>query len=183
MKRLLKGLGPNVIALGFASFFTDFGAELVVPLLPDFLRTMGATTQTLGFIEGVADSLASIFRVVTGWLSDRLGRRKIFVLAGYGIATAARPLFGLARVAWHVGLVRIADRFGKGLRLAARDALIADSSDPSARGKAFGFQKAMDHFGATLGPLLAMILLSRGLDYRGVFLLTAIPAALVLLVI
>src|SRR6266853_1511085 len=103
MRRLLKGLGPNVIALGIASFFTDFGAELVVPLLPDFLRTMGATPRTLGWIEGIADSL------------------------------------------------------GKGLRLAARDALIADSSEPFARGKAFGFQKAMDHFGATLGPLLAMV--------------------------
>jgi MFS family permease len=183
MRRLLRGLGPNVIALGIASFFTDFGAELVVPLLPEFLRSMGATTRTLGWIEGIADSLASIFRVVSGWLSDRLGRRKIFVLAGYGIASVARPFFGLAKVAWHVGIVRIADRFGKGLRLAARDALIADSSEPFARGKAFGFQKAMDHFGATLGPLLAMVLLARGWDYRGVFFLTAIPAAMVLLVI
>ena len=183
MRRLLRGLGPNVIALGFASFFTDFGAELVVPLLPDFLRTMGATPRTLGWIEGISDSLASVFRVVSGWLSDRLGRRKIFVLAGYGIASVARPFFGLARVAWHVGVVRIADRFGKGLRLAARDALIADSSEPSARGKAFGFQKAMDHSGATLGPLLALLLLAHGWDYRGVFFLTAIPAAMVLLVI
>jgi len=183
MRRLLRGLGPNVIALGFASFFTDFGAELVVPLLPDFLRTMGATPRTLGWIEGIADSLASIFRVVSGWLSDLLGRRKIFVLAGYGIASVARPFFGLAKVAWHVGVVRIADRFGKGLRLAARDALIADSSEPFARGKAFGFQKAMDHFGATLGPLLAMVLLAGGWDVRSVFFLTAIPAAMVLLVI
>jgi len=183
MRRLLRGLGPNVVALGFASFFTDLGAELVVPLLPDFLRTMGASPGTLGWIEGIADSLASIFRVVSGWLSDRLGRRKIFVLAGYGIASVARPFFGLARVAWHVGVVRVADRFGKGLRLAARDALIADSSEPFARGKAFGFQKAMDHFGATLGPLLAMVLLARGWDVRAVFFLTAIPAAMVLLVI
>lgn len=183
MRRLFRGLGPNVVALGFASFFTDFGAELVVPLLPDFLRTMGATPRTLGWIEGVADSLASIFRVVSGWLSDRLGRRKIFVLAGYGIASVARPLYGLAKVAWHVGVVRIADRFGKGLRLAARDALIADSCEPWARGKAFGLQKAMDHFGATLGPLLAMVLLARGWGYPDIFFLTAIPAAMVLLVI
>ena len=183
MRRLLRGLGPNVVALGFASFFTDFGAELVVPLLPRFILSLGGTARTIGWIEGVADSLASIFRVVSGWLSDRLGRRKIFVLAGYGIASVARPFFGLASVAWHVGVVRIADRFGKGLRLAARDALIADSSEPWARGKAFGFQKAMDHFGATLGPLLAMVLLARGWDERGVFFLTAIPAAMVLLVI
>ncbi|HEU4339746.1 MAG TPA: MFS transporter, partial [Planctomycetota bacterium] len=183
MRRLLRGLGPNVIALSVASFFTDFGAELVIPLLPGFLRSMRATTETLGWIEGISDSLASILRVVTGWLSDRLGRRKIFVLAGYGIASAARPLFGFARVVWHVGAVRIADRLGKGLRLAARDALIADSCEPWARGKAFGLQKAMDHFGATLGPLLAMALLARGWDYRGVFFLTAIPAAMVLVVI
>ncbi len=183
MRRLLKGLGPNVVALGFASFFTDFGAELVVPLLPGFLRSMGATTQTLGWIEGIADSLASVFRVVSGWLSDWLGKRKVFVLAGYGIASVARPLFGVATMVWHAGVVRIADRFGKGLRLAARDALIADSCEPWARGKAFGFQKAMDHFGATLGPLLAAGLLAAGWGVRGVFLLTAIPAAMVLFVI
>ena len=183
MRSLLKGLGPNVVALGLASFFTDFGAELVIPLLPAFLRSMGATTQALGVIEGVSDSLASVFRVISGWLSDRLGKRKIFVLAGYGIAAVARPLFGVATVVWHAGVVRIADRFGKGLRLAARDALIADSCEPWARGKAFGLQKAMDHFGATLGPLLAAALLAAGWGVREVFLLTAIPAGMVLLVI
>ena len=114
---------------------------------------------------------------------DRLGKRKIFVLAGYGIASVARPLFGVATVIWHAGAVRIADRFGKGLRLAARDALIADSCEPGARGKAFGLQKAMDHFGATLGPLLAAALLAAGWGVREVFLLTAIPAGMVLFVI
>ncbi|HZL72688.1 MAG TPA: MFS transporter, partial [Planctomycetota bacterium] len=106
MRRLLRGLGPNVIALGVASFFTDFGAELVIPLLPAFLRSMGATTQVLGVIEGVSDSLASVFRVISGWLSDRLGKRKIFILAGYGIASVARPLFGVATVVWHAGVIR-----------------------------------------------------------------------------
>ena len=183
MRRLFKGLGPNVIALGAASFFTDFGAELVVPLLPAFILSLGGTARTLGWIEGVSDSAASLLRIVSGWLSDRLRRRKFFVLAGYGIASVARPLYGLAAVAWHAGAVRLADRLGKGLRLAARDALIADSCEPWARGKAFGLQKAMDHFGATLGPLLAMVLLANHWDYRGVFFLTAIPAAMVLFVI
>lgn len=183
MRRLLRGLGPNVIALGCASFFTDFGSELVVPLLPAFILSLGGTARTLGVIEGIADSLASFLRVVSGWWSDRIGRRKVFVLAGYGIASVSRPLFGLAMLAWHTGLVRIADRLGKGLRLAARDALIADSSDPSARGRAFGFQKAMDHLGATLAPIVATLLLASGWDVRSVFFLTAIPAALVLFVI
>lgn len=183
MRRLLRGLGPNVIALGAASFFTDFGAEMVVPFLPAYILSLGGTARTLGWIEGISDSASSLLRIVSGWLSDLVRRRKVFVLAGYGIASVARPLYGLAQVAWHAGVVRYVDRLGKGLRLAARDALIADSCEPSVRGTAFGFQKAMDHFGAMLGPLLAILLLANGWDQRGVFFLTALPAAMVLLVI
>jgi MFS family permease len=183
MRRLFRGLGPNVIALGFASFFTDLGAELVLPLLPGFILSLGGSAKTIGVIEGVSDSAASLFRIISGWLSDYFGKRKFFVMAGYGVACVARPFYGLATLAWHAGAIRLFDRLGKGLRLAARDALIADSSEPWARGKAFGIQKSMDHLGSTVGPLLAMGLLAAGLDRREVFLLTAIPAGLVLLVI
>src|SRR5688572_22071744 len=130
MRSLFRGLGPNVVALGFASFFTDLGAELVLPLLPAFILSLGGTAKTIGVIEGISDSVASLFRIVSGWLSDRFRKRKIFVLAGYGLASLTRPLFGLATLAWHAGAIRLFDRLGKGLRLAARDALIADSSEP-----------------------------------------------------
>lgn len=184
MRRLLRGLGPNVIALGFASFFTDFAAEMIVPLLAVFVvDSLKASKAALGAIEGISESAASILRVVSGWMSDRFRVRKPFILVGYGITSIARPIFGLAMAAWHVGAVRLLDRIGKGVRLSARDALIADSSEPWARGKAFGLQRALDHFGAMVAPLVAFMLLQGGWDVREVFLLTAIPAALVLVVI
>lgn len=184
MRRLLKGLGPNVIALGFASFFTDFAAEMIVPLLAVFLTdSLKASRAALGLIEGLSESAASLLRVVSGWWSDKVRRRKPFILLGYGITSIARPLFGLAAAAWHVGAIRLLDRVGKGVRLSARDALIADSCEPWARGKAFGLQRALDHLGAMIAPLVAYLLLSGGWDVREIFLLTAIPAALVLLVI
>ena len=184
MRRLLKGLGPNVVALGFASFFTDFAAEMIVPLLAVFVTdTLRASRATLGAIEGVSESAASLLRVVSGWMSDRFRVRKPFILFGYGITSIARPLFGLAAAAWQVGAIRLLDRIGKGVRLSARDALIADSSEPWARGKAFGLQRALDHLGAMMAPLVAYLLLQGGWEVREVFLLTAIPAALVLVVI
>ncbi len=179
------GLGRNVVGVGFASFLTDFGSEMGTPLLPIFLRKeLHATQAALGVIEGIADSAASLLRLVSGWASDRLGKRKAFIFLGYGVAAVMRPLIGLARAAWHLGLIRFVDRVGKAVRLAPRDALIAESCEPSARGKAFGFQRAMDNLGGVLGMLLAAYLLSawKG-DYRRVFLLSAVPSACVLLVI
>jgi MFS family permease len=172
------------VGLGFASFFTDLGSEMITPLIPVLLLQLAAPRAALGLIEGLGDAVASLLRIVSGWMSDRLGKRKIFVFAGYGIAAAMRPLMGLATAAWHLGAVRIVDRIGKGVRLAARDALIADSSEPAHRGRAFGFQRAMDNLGGVIGMLVAAALLRlwEG-DVRRVFLLTAIPAACVLLVI
>jgi MFS family permease len=178
------GLGRNVVGVGFASFFTDFGSEMATPLLPIFLRKeLQATQAALGIIEGIADSAASLLRLVSGWASDRLGRRKAFIFLGYGVAAVMRPLVGLAAAAWHLGLIRFVDRVGKAVRLAPRDALIADSCEPSVRGKAFGFQRAMDNLGGVLGMLLAAVLLSAWSDYRAIFLLTAVPAVCVLFVI
>jgi MFS family permease len=185
LKRLLlRGLGPNVVALGLASLFTDVAAEMVFPLMPFFITgTLKASQAWVGLVEGAADSLSSLLRIASGWLSDRSRRRKPFIFWGYGVSVAARPLFAFATLPLHVLAIRLVDRFGKGFRLAARDALLADSCAPEVRGKAFGLQRAMDHLGAALGPILAWLLVRRGVDVRDIFLLTAIPAAFVLLVI
>src|SRR5688500_11031215 len=181
---LFRGLGANVVALGVASFFTDVSSEAVFSLMPAFLTvSLGGTATFLGFIEGASDALSGVLRVASGWMADRFQRRKALVFLGYGISGAVRPFVALATAAWHVLAVRLIDRVGKGLRLAARDALIAGSCEPGVRGKAFGLQKAMDHLGAALGPTAAALLLASGVPVRTVFWLSAIPAAVVLFVI
>ncbi len=184
MKGFFRGLGPNVTALGLASFFTDIASEMAFPLLPRFITgTLKADERMLGVVEGSANALSSLLRIASGWMSDRFRRRKIFIVVGYGIAAVARPFYALATSAWHVFGIRMTDRFGKGFRLAARDALIADSCEPWARGKAFGFQHALDNAGAALGGLLAGLLLWAGMTDRRIFLWTAIPAAAVMAVV
>lgn len=172
-----RSLGRNVIALGVVSFFTDMSSEMIYPLLPVFLTTtLGASAGMLGAIEGAAESTASLLKLASGWWSDRVGKRKPLVVAGYGIASIARPLIAVAQSAGQVLAIRLADRFGKGIRNAPRDALIADSVDPSIRGKAFGFHRAADHAGAVIGPLIAFVLLQwLGFELRTVFLLAIIP--------
>jgi MFS family permease len=167
-----------VLALGLTSFFTDVGSEMVFPLLPVFLASLGAGAAFLGLVEGIADALSSVLKLVFGHLSDRVGRRKGFVLAGYGLAGFVRPLMGLAVVPWHVLAIRATDRVGKGVRTAPRDALIAASVPREAAGRAFGFHRAMDHMGAVVGPLLATLLLGLGWSFRGVFLATIVPGVL-----
>jgi MFS family permease len=174
-------LGRNVLTLGGVSLLTDVASEMSYPLLPIFLTTvLGASATALGAIEGVAESTASLLKLASGWLSDRLAGRKALVVIGYGLASLVRPLIGLARGAGQVMAIRVADRVGKGIRTSPRDALIADSVAPSIRGRAFGFHRAADNTGAVIGPLIAFALLryGPGIDLRRVFLLTAIPAAL-----
>jgi MFS family permease len=184
MRRVFQGLGPNVVALGLASFFTDLASEMVFPLMPFFITgTLKASQAWIGLVEGAADSVSSLLRIVSGWCSDRMRRRKPFIFWGYGVSVVARPIYWAATAAWHVLAIRVLDRIGKGSRLAARDALLADSCEPGARGRAFGLQRAMDHLGAALGPLLAAWLMAIGFGVRDIFLLTAIPAAMVLVVI
>ena len=151
---------------------------MVYPLMPQFLLTvLGGNKFHLGIIEGVADSVASLLKLWAGAWSDRVGKRKAFIVWGYSLAALSRPLAGLAVVPWHLFAVRTADRVGKGIRTAPRDALIADSTDPTMRGRAFG---AMDHLGAAIGPLLAMgFLLLWPNNLRGLFLLTLVPGLLV----
>src|ERR1700724_2609877 len=174
-------LGRNVLALGGVSRLTDVASEMSYPLLPIFLTTvLGASATALGAIEGVAESTASLLKLVSGWLSDRLPGRTPLVVIGSGLASLVKPLIGLARSAGQVMAIRVVDRVGKGIRTSPRDALIADSVVPSIRGRAFGFHRAADNTGAVIGPLIAFALLrfGHGIDLRRVFLLTAIPAAL-----
>jgi MFS family permease len=170
-------LPRNVIALGLVSLFTDMSSEMIYPLLPIFLTaTLGAGPAALGLIEGVAETTASLLKLFSGVASDRAGRKKPLVLFGYGLSTVMRPLMGLVTGWGQVLAVRFADRIGKGVRTSPRDALVAAYVPPEDRGRAFGLQRAMDHLGAVLGPLLAFLLLSgAGLSYRPVFLLAALP--------
>lgn len=158
---------------------------MIYPLLPLFLSTtLGASASFIGVIEGAAESAASLLKLVSGWWSDRMRRRKPLVVAGYALASAARPLIGVAQSASQVLLLRVTDRVGKGIRTAPRDALIAESVDPTIRGRAYGFQRALDHAGAVVGPVVAFLLLRElGLSLRAVFLLAGIPAVLAVAVL
>ena len=169
-------LHRNVIALGLVSLLTDLSSEMIYPLLPVFLTvTLGAGPAALGLIEGVAETTASLLKLVSGAWSDRIGRKKPLVLAGYGLSTLARPLVGFASAWGHVLAVRFCDRIGKGVRTSPRDALVAAYVPAEQRGKAFGLQRGMDHLGAVLGPVAAFLLLARGISLRSVFLLSIVP--------
>jgi MFS family permease len=176
----LGGLGRNVIVLGVVSLLTDISSEMLFPVVPLFLTTvLGAPMTVVGLIEGAAESVASLLKMVFGWLSDRAARRKPFVVWGYGLSAISKPLMALAG-AWPVVLLaRLVDRTGKGMRTSPRDALIAASCNADQRGKAFGLHRAMDTIGAVAGPLLAVLLLTvMGMSYRAMFILAFIPAAL-----
>ena len=176
---------PNVVWLGITSLFTDVSTEMLVPVLPLFVTTtLGASATSLGLIEGVAESVASLLRLTSGWLSDRIGKRKPFLVAGYGLSTVAKGVFAFA-ASWPAVLgLRVADRLGKGLRNPPRDALIADSVPAAQRGRAFGLHRALDTTGAAIGPLVAFFMLSRWPhDYRRIFAATVIPGVLSVLVL
>jgi len=174
---MFRGITGNVLILGLVSFFTDVSSEMIYPLLPLFLTgVLGAGPAFLGVIEGVAESSASLLKLISGIVSDRVQNRKRLVLVGYTISALMRPLIGAAGSAFTVLLIRTGDRVGKGIRTSPRDALIADSVEPSMRGKAYGFHRSMDHAGALVGPLLATLLLSYFVtDLRTVFWLAAVP--------
>ncbi len=171
-------LPATVIALGLTSLLTDVASEMIYPLLPVFVATLGGAPALLGLIEGVAEAIASLLKLVSGRMSDRAARRRPLVLAGYGLAALVRPLMALASAPWHVLAIRATDRVGKGVRTAPRDALIADAVPADEAGRAFGFHRAMDHAGAVIGPLLALALLAGGASVRTVFWLAAIPGVL-----
>lgn len=170
-------LPRNVKLLGLASLLNDVASEIIFPLMPKFLLSvLGGSKAELGLIEGVADSTASLLKLWSGAWSDRAGRRKAFVVFGYVLAAVVRPLTALSTSPWHLFAVRTTDRVGKGIRTAPRDAMLADATEPSMRGRAFGFHRSMDHLGAALGPLVAMAFLLIWPDHlRTLFFLTLIP--------
>jgi len=149
-----------VIMLGIVSLFTDAASEMIYPLVPVFVAALGSGAVLLGVIEGVAETTASMIKLISGIISDKIGKRKLLVFLGYLISSLVRPLTGLVASAWEIVIIRMFDRVGKGIRAAPKDALIASSVDESIRGKAYGFERAMDHVGAVVGPLLAIFTLS-----------------------
>ena len=156
-KGSLRTLPRNVWAVSLTSFFMDISSEMVINLLPLFLsNVLGVKTNIIGLIEGVAEATASLLKLFSGWLSDKLGARKWLAVGGYGLSALAKPFFYLANSWGAVAAVRWADRVGKGVRTAPRDALVADSIDERHRGLAFGFHRAADTGGATLGLLIAL---------------------------
>jgi MFS family permease len=178
-------LPRNVKVLGLASLLNDIASEMIFPLLPGFLLTvLGGNRFYLGVIEGAADSVASLLKLWSGGRSDQAGRRKGFVLFGYSLAAVTRPLIGVIVAPWQLFALRVGDRIGKGVRTSPRDALIADSTTPAIRGRAFGFHRAMDHLGAAVGPLLAagFLWLWPG-ELRTLFLLTLVPGLLVVVLL
>ncbi len=171
---LFVGVGLNVVVLGIVSLFADMSTEMIYPLIPLFLvNVLGATFIDVGLIEGVAESTASMLKIVSGYLSDRFGKRKPLVYTGYGIAAAAKPLLAIATVWQQVLVIRFADRLGKGIRDSARDAIVSESKSLGV-GRSFGFQRSLDTLGAVIGPLIAVALFGI-LSYRGMFLLAFIP--------
>jgi MFS family permease len=188
-----RALPRNVWVLSATSFLTDVSSEMILNLLPLFLaNVLGAGTAVIGLIEGLAETTASVLKVFSGWFSDRLGKRKWLTVAGYGISTLAKPfLYFATSWSWVLG-VRFADRVGKGIRTAPRDALIADSIDESQRGLSFGVHRAMDTAGAFTGLFIAAAVVwatqaSGGVlervTFQSVVLLSIVPAALAVLVL
>jgi len=177
-----KGI-RNVLYLGLVSFFTDFSTEMILGVLPTFIvNNLGVSRAILGAIEGSSELTSYAFRMISGSLSDKFRKRKIFVLIGYGLSTISKPFFAVASSWLDVFIVRSMDRVGKGVRTAPRDALIADSVSESISGKAFGIHRTIDQMGAIVGPLVAYAILQT-MDIQAVFLLSLIPGAIAVIIL
>ena len=170
----------TVWALGFVSMFMDISSEIIHALLPLYLTaTLGVSVAMVGLIDGVAEATASITKVFSGYISDRMGKRKPLILIGYGLGALSKPLFALAATAPVIMGARFADRIGKGLRGAPRDALVADVTPSEIRGRAFGLRQSIDTLGAFLGPVIAIVAMAAfANDMRMVFWLAVIPAVI-----
>jgi MFS family permease len=187
------GLSSNVFFLGIVSLLTDISSEMIFTLVPLFLsNVLGAATTVIGFIGGLSESTDAIFRIFSGWLSDRIGRRKPFALLGYGLSTLVKPFMYLASNWGLVTAIRFSDRVGKGIRSSPRDALVADSVSVEKRGRGFGLHRAMDTAGAAIGLIIAAVIiyqlqgggLELGLEtYQWLVLAGTIPAILAVVVL
>ncbi len=166
--RLREAIKGNVLALGLVSFFTDVSSEMIYPLLPVFMTGLvsaSAAAIYVGLMDGVAESASSLLKIFSGGLSDRMGKRKPLITAGYLVSAISRPLMALAAAGWQVIALRFMDRLGKGTRTSARDALIAECTKEDCRGVAFSFHRMMDHAGAVTGPIAAAAVLYAFLGY------------------
>lgn len=171
------GFDRNILFTGITSFLTDTSVKMIYSVMPMFLMSIGASKASLGLIEGVAESTASLIKALSGFWSDRIGKNKPFMLAGYALSALILPLYAFVISPMQVLVLRFAERFGKGIRTAPRDSLIAGSVTNNETGKSFGFQKAMDNSGAIAGPLIAFTLLSLFPDnFRLIFIIAGIPA-------
>ena len=182
--RKILGYPRNILFTGLTSFLTDTSVKMIYSVMPMFLMSIGASKASLGLIEGVAESTASLIKGLSGFWSDKIGKNKPFMLIGYALSAVILPLYAFVVSPVHVLILRFAERFGKGIRTAPRDSLIAGSVTNNETGRSFGLQKAMDNSGAIAGPLLAFALLSLfpG-NYRLIFILAGIPAMLGIFVI
>ena len=173
----------NVIALGFVSFFTDVSTEMVLGILPIFvLRELGATRAILGLIEGLAEATSHIFRMLSGVISDKLGRRKLLVFVGYAFSSVVKPFFSIATSWIDVLVIRFGDRVGKGVRTSPRDALLSESAPERHMGKAFGLHRTLDQLGAIVGPALAFVLIPL-IGMRSIFWISFIPGFVALIIL
>src|SRR5258706_7025262 len=171
----------NIYAFGITSFLNDTASEMAYWVLPAFLASLGAGRAQLGLIEGGAERVASFAKLFSGYLTDRIDRRKPVVVAGYAVANAVKPLLAIVTAWWHILLIRFSDRLAKGVRGAPRDVMVAESVPKNRLGSAYGLIQSMDSAGAMAGPLAALVLLSR-FGIRSVFWAAAIPGALCVLV-
>ena len=176
-----KSASRNVYAFGATSFLNDTASEMAYWVLPAFLASLGAGPAQLGVIEGIAESVASFAKLFSGYLADRLPRRKPIVVSGYFVANLVKPILAIATSWWHVLIVRFVDRFSKGVRGTPRDVMVAESVDRSRIGSAYGLVQAMDSAGAIAGPLAALALLPH-FGLRGIFWAAAVPGLLCILV-
>jgi len=178
------GVPPTVKGLSLVSLFNDFASEMVYPLLPAFvIRTLGGGPLLLGVLDGASELTSSVVKWASGRLADRPGWRRPLILGGYAVAVLVRPLIAVANAAWQVIGFRVIDRIGKGVRTPPRDALISEVTPPEQRGRAYGFHRGADHFGAVLGSLAAWWLLQRGADVRSVIGWSAVPGVVAVVVL
>lgn len=184
-KKGLFRINSVILVLGLISLFTDLSSNMIVPILPLYLTSvLHVQVGSIGIIEGIAESTASVLKLFSGMITDRLGKHKLLMLIGYGLSNLTKPLFALSASWNQVLIVRFSDRFGKGIRTSPRDALVADSTTKEERGKSFGFRRAMDALGAAIGPLVAFgILATYKGNYRLVFWLSVIPGILAIILI
>jgi MFS family permease len=189
LSRITAGLSANIIILAFVSFLTDTSSEMMLPLIPTFvIVVLAGNALILGMIEGIAESTASLLKVVSGYWSDRMRKRRNLVAAGYGVSSFSKLLFFFS-ISWIDFTVwRFLERVGKGIRTPPRDAIISESTTPETTGKAFGLHRSMDTAGAVLGPALVIIILPLlggdvGGEIRMIFLLATIPAVIAFLLV